>query len=115
MFQEGKQSLEKHIFPTSNSGCRGALCIPSSLWPQFLSCSALTTEGIHSSHLVYGRLVRLCMESVALLEAEMLIVKPVECAGRQSKTLGQVRPNSVGYMHLPLNIHQHVPFPQQRS
>lgn len=57
----------------------------------------------------------LCMESLGLLEAEMLIVKPVEHAGRQSKTLGQVRPYSVGCMHLPLNIHQHVPFPQQSS
>lgn len=52
---------------------------------------------------------------MGLLEAEMLVVKLVEGAGGQSKNLGQVGSNSAGWMHLPLNIHQHVPFPQQRS
>lgn len=126
MFQEGNQSLGKHAFQISNSGCQGC-----SVCPQGCSAGPLCGQlSLATFSLMFCTNSRgdpllpfstwipfqtLCMEFLGLLEVEMLIVKPVERAGRQTKTLGQVRPNSVGCLCLPLNIHQHVSFPQQRS
>lgn len=70
---------------------KGTLCSPALLAHVSLSCPALTMEGIHSSQLVPGYLVRHYVRNAgSVLEVKMLIAKPVEDTEGQDKALGQV-------------------------
>lgn len=83
MFQKVNQSLENYAFHISNSGCQGCSVCP---WLSLTTFSLMSCTNSRGDPLLpfstWISCQTLCMESLGLLEDEMLTVKPVECVGR---------------------------------